>query len=94
MLIDTGAVLSLLPYSDAIVSTLRETAVTLTSASGEPIKTYGEVDVVLGFRAIGREFPWRMVVADVTQPILGIYFLSKNKTNLLLIVLTILSLTH
>ena len=68
-----------LPYSNAIVSTLRETAVTFTSASGDPIETYGEVDVVLCFRAVGREFKWTMVVADVTQPILGIYF-SKKQT--------------
>ena len=52
MLIDTGAALSLLPYSDTIVSTLRETAATLTSTSDDPIKTYGEVNVVLGFRVL------------------------------------------
>ena len=37
---------------------------------------------MLCFRAIGREFPWTMVVADVTQPILGIDFLSKNKVTI------------
>ena len=37
---------------------------------------------MLGFCAIGREFPWTMVVANVTQPIFGIDFLSNNKLSI------------
>lgn len=75
-LIDTGSSLSLLPFEESLASRIRPTAVTLTNASGDLIRCYGEVDVDLGVRCIRRSFPWSFVVADVIRPILGTDFLA------------------
>jgi len=77
-LIDTGASISLIPKYTELLPKIRPTGVSLTSASGTPITTYGEIDTDLGIRCLRRSFPWSLVVADVTQPILGIDFLAKH----------------
>ena len=75
-LIDTGSVISLLPPNLPELSLfLRPTSVSLQTAAGTPIQCYGEVDIILGLKHLRRSFPWSFVVADVTQPILGMDFL-------------------
>lgn len=78
LLIDTGSSISILPYNHELSPHIRSTAITLTSASGEPIRCYGEIDVDLGLRHVRRSFPWSFVIADVVHPILGIDFLAGN----------------
>ena len=77
-LIDTGSCISILPYSHEFLPHIRSTAVSLTNASGKPIRCYGEIDVDLGLRHVRRSFLWSFVIADVVHPILGTYFLATN----------------
>jgi hypothetical protein len=77
-LIDTGAPISLLPYNPTFASVIRPTAVTLSTATGTPIKCYGKLVAELGLRAVKRNFLWSFVVADVINPILGTDFLAKH----------------
>ena len=77
--IDTGASLSILPFSESIAHLIRPTAVTLSGPSGDKIRTYGEVDINLGIRRAGRVFKWTFLVANVVNPLLGIDFLIGNK---------------
>lgn len=73
-LVDTGSDLCVFPRS-----MLRErrarTDYNLCAANGSTISTYGFVHYNLDF-GLGRIFPWRFVVADVTKPIIGVDFLN------------------
>ena len=75
-LVDTGASLSIIPHKDIRFSNLRPTGVSLTTATGDIIKCHGEYDAKIEIPSIRRTFNWTLVVADVTQPILGLDFLS------------------
>lgn len=77
-LIDTGSVISTIPYDPELKPLLKPTAVSLTNASGHPIKTYGEISVQLDIKLIHRSFQWSFVVSDVANPILGVDFLADH----------------
>ena len=77
--VDTGASLSILPFSQPLAHLIRPTAVTLSGPAGDKIRTYGEVDINLGIRRAGRVFKWTFLVANVVNPLLGIDFLIGNK---------------
>ena len=87
-ILDTGASVSIIPKKIVPHLNLKPTAVKLTSASGSPIHTYGEVALSIGLKKLRRQCDWTFVVAEVTNPILGIDFLQnfelsidcKNKT--------------
>jgi len=46
-----------------------------TAANGSVIATYGTVTLQLNL-GLRREFPWRFIIADVLQPIIGADFLA------------------
>lgn len=73
-LVDTGSDVCVCPR-DNIKGRRRADAYQLFAANGSTIKTYGTVTLQpeLGMR---RPFPWRFIIADVTQPIIGADFLS------------------
>lgn len=77
-LIDTGSAISLLPYNSEFSALLKPSAVNLTNASGDSIKTYGEISTQLDVQKLHRSFQWSFVVADVAHPILGVDFLTAN----------------
>lgn len=72
-LVDTGAALSVLPRRHSRAKTPADYK--LYAANGTSISTYGEERrrLDLGLR---RNFVWDLVIADVSQPILGADFLS------------------
>lgn len=74
-LIDTGAVISVIPPS--IEDRKNTYKSSLTAANGSSIKVYGEkiLDVNIGLR---RSFTWTFIVADVEKAILGADFLYHN----------------
>ena len=73
-LVDTGAVISLLPASSANKK-WEDPALTLQAANGSRIKTYGRHTLRLNL-GLRRDFPWAFTIADVSSPILGMDFLS------------------
>ncbi|QQP52897.1 Galactose-1-phosphate uridylyltransferase [Caligus rogercresseyi] len=75
VLIDTGATISLLPISKVSVNSLNPSPVKLVAANGEPIEVFGELTTVVGIKPLRRNYPWNFVVANVTNPIIGIDFL-------------------
>ncbi|XP_067121517.1 uncharacterized protein [Centruroides vittatus] len=74
-LIDTGADISVIPKSPNTYLSKPEKLV-LFAANGTPIPTYGTKLLTLNFN-LKRSFSWPFVIADVTQPIIGIDFLTK-----------------
>ena len=74
--VDTGAAVSIVPSTRIIGHFLQPTPVRISSASGENIKTYGEVLLHLKLPELKRTLAWVFVVADVTTPLLGHDFLS------------------
>lgn len=76
--VDTGAGVSLLPRDAVQGAVLQPTAVRITTASGAPLQTYGEVLLAITMPALRRSFKWTFVVADVTVPLLGHDFLSHH----------------
>ena len=77
-LIDTGSSISLLPFQSDFAYLLRPTIISLANASGDKIKTYGEISIEIGIEELRRTFMWSFVVADITQPILGTDFLAAS----------------
>ena len=69
-LVDSGAELSIIPGSG---ETGTATTTRLTSASGQPISTFGKRR--LEFRFGDQTFSWEFIVAAVTKPLLGADFL-------------------
>jgi len=65
------------PFDPEKFPNIRPTNVSLSSASGADIKCYGEVDATIKIRKLRRSFDYTFIVADVTQPILGIDFITK-----------------
>jgi len=74
-LIDTGSDVSVCPPQRHSRRRKKEEAYQLYAANGSTIATYGTIMMQpnLGLR---REFPWRFIVADVLQPIIGADFLA------------------
>ena len=57
---------------------IQPTAVSIMTASGQPLKVYGEATLDIDLPALRRQFTWTFVVADVTEPLLGNDFLSHH----------------
>ena len=75
---DTGAGVSLVPQEIVRGAILQPTAVRITTASGAPLPTHGEVLLSIAIPALRRSFLWWFVVADVTTPLLGHDFLAHH----------------
>jgi hypothetical protein len=74
-LVDTGS--DLCVYPRRLVPRRKERAnYDLCSANGTTIHTYGWLPLSLNL-GLHRDFTWRFVVADVTQSIIGVDFLSQ-----------------
>jgi len=73
-LIDTGSDVSVYPHS-MIRDKTRVEAYHLYAANGSEIKTYGTLTLQPDF-GLRRAFPWRFIIADIAQPIIGSDFLS------------------
>jgi hypothetical protein len=73
-LVDTGSDVSCFPKRYIKFKRL-PTNYSLSAANNSEIKTYGTIPLTLDL-GLRRNFPWSLVVADVTTPILGSDFLS------------------
>ena len=74
-LVDTGADVSILPYSLFQPSGGSETQ-KLVTANGQDIPTYGRHTIEFQFTGIQKKFKWSFILADVQRPILGSDFLA------------------
>ena len=79
LLVDTGAGISLLPRDFVTRSHLSPSAVRVSTATGQPLRIYGEILLDVEIPSLRQTFPWTFVVADVTEPILGNDFLAAFK---------------
>lgn len=80
-LVDTGSDVCALPPKPSEL-TNPPYMQNLTAANGTKINTYGEpmLDVNIGLRrSFPSRFPWKFVVADLKQPIIGLDFLRHYK---------------
>lgn len=77
-LVDTGASVSIIPQRFLTGAVLYPTAVRLQTATGEPIKCSGEINLELNFKELRRSFKWKFIVAETTSPILGADFFSAH----------------
>lgn len=73
-LVDTGSDVSVYPHN-RIRRTIKKEIYELYAANGSTIATYGYMNLQPDF-GLRRAFPWRFIIAEVTQPILGSDFLS------------------
>ncbi|XP_067134990.1 uncharacterized protein [Centruroides vittatus] len=73
-LVDTGADVSVIPKSLS-PQARNPGKLVLFAANGTRISTYGTKLLTLDFN-LQRSFPWPFIIADVTQPIIGIDFLT------------------
>lgn len=73
-LVDSGASISCFPRSMTNFS--KKQNLTLFAANGSKIATFGTKLMELNFN-LRRNFSWTFIVADITQPILGIDFLER-----------------
>lgn len=76
LLIDTGAALRVLPAGRS--DRLKKGDVTLRAANNSIINTCGSRQLIFDFGLL-RPLTWRFLLADVTQPIIGAYFLFQHK---------------
>ena len=79
-MVDTGAGISIIP-NECVTGhgvMIQPTAVSIMTASGQPLKVYGEATLDIDLPALRRQFTWTFVVADVTEPLLGNDFLSHH----------------
>jgi len=76
-LIDTGASISILPPKYCSREIISPTAMELVTVDGRPLDIAGECSVSLSNKVLRREFVVDFVIANVSQPILGIDFLTK-----------------
>lgn len=79
-LIDTGANVSVLPYTSRLVkkSECKLSDYRLFAANGSEIKTYGTKILTLNLK-LRRPYKWTFIVADVKQPIIGADFIKYHK---------------
>ncbi|XP_071577523.1 uncharacterized protein [Temnothorax nylanderi] len=73
-LIDTGSDVSVFPLANTR-SKRKAESYQLFAANGSVINTYGFVTLQPDF-GLRRAYPWRFIVAEVTQPIIGSDFLA------------------
>lgn len=73
-LIDTGADVSVIP-KNFVKKPLTPNKLMLFAANGTKINTYGTKLLTLNLN-LRRPFPWPFIIADVTQPIIGVDFLT------------------
>ena len=73
-LVDTGSDLCVYPRS-RVTGPRARTSYELYAANGSTIATYGVINLRLDL-GLRRVFEWRFVIADVSQPIVGVDFLS------------------
>ena len=81
ILVDTGAALSVLPSNFVThrdLNTMGPTTVSLRTATGSNIPVCGRLRYNVAICGLRREFPWYIIVADVTNPLLGFDFLSHH----------------
>ena len=76
--VDTGAGVSLIPQSCVGGTMIKPTAVSITTASGQPLRVFGEATLDVALPALRRQFTWTFVVAEVAEPLLGNDFLSRH----------------
>ncbi|KMQ86423.1 gag-pol polyprotein [Lasius niger] len=74
-LIDTGSDVSVYPHA-MMQGRQQAESYELYAANGSKIATYGYITLKPNF-GLRRDFPWRFIIADVTQPIIGSDFLSQ-----------------
>lgn len=74
-LVDTGSDVCCFPRR-LLTQRSPDPSFTLSSASAQPIRTYGPHTYTLTLRGLRRAFTWRFVVADVAVPLLGFDFLA------------------
>lgn len=79
-LIDSGAEHSVLPLKLANKSNLNASILQLITPDGKSIKTYGKQVLKLQFD--NQHYLVSFIVADISEPILGIDFLSENKITI------------
>ena len=77
-LVDTGASISILPPNVCVSENVHPSPLNLLSVDGTPLKIFGECSVTIGCRMLRRAYNVCFVVANVSQPILGIDFLSNH----------------
>ena len=73
----TGASVSIVPKNIINDALIKPTNVSLSTATGEYITTFGETTLELNLSSLRRNFTWTFVVADVTNPLLGFDFCSR-----------------
>lgn len=73
-LVDSGASVSCFPKS--LTNFSRKQELLLFAANGSEIATFGKKSMDLNF-GLRRNFSWTFIVADITQPIIGIDFLER-----------------
>ena len=76
ILVDTGAVRSIFPPTDADRSKPSTDAVSLIAANGSPIRCYGLRRRKISIKK--RTFHWSFLIADVGTPLLGADFLAHH----------------
>ncbi|EAL58701.1 gag-pol polyprotein [Wolbachia endosymbiont of Drosophila ananassae] len=73
-LVDTGADVSIIPYSTIHKNIQNANRHTLFAANGTEIKTYGTIRLTLDL-GLRRPYTWNFVIADTNTPIIGSDFL-------------------
>ena len=73
-LVDTGSIVSLLPFNTVNSDTDNSSNTTLFAANGSQIKTAGKQNIELNIN--GKIYNWTFIIANVTNPILGADFLT------------------
>jgi len=71
-LVDTGSIVSLLPFNTVNSNADNSSKTTLFAANGSQIKTAGKQNLELNIN--GKTYKWTFIVANVTNPILGADF--------------------
>ena len=77
-IVDTGAGVSLVPPSYVNGTLIHPSAVSITTASGQPLRVHGEATLDIVLPTLRRSYTWTFVVAEVTEPLLGNDFLAHN----------------
>ena len=75
-LVDTGSRLTIVPLDFAVE--ILPSSLRLIAANGSQIRNFGYSTIRFSIRKLRREFTWRVVVADVVNPILGADFLAHH----------------
>ena len=75
-LVDTGSRLTIVPLDFAVE--ILPSSLRLIAANGSQIRNFGYSTIRFSIRKLRREFTWRVVVADVVNPILDADFLAHH----------------